>query len=81
MFEKIAVFRKSPQNLCIVFKQRSESPQISAILRKTCAKNAEKQLKKPAREISQGSKVRAKETSGSAFVIGLALDSFFLISI
>ena len=52
LFEKIAVFRKSPQDLCVVFKQRSESPQISAILRKTCAKNAETQLKKPAREIS-----------------------------
>ena len=52
IFEHFAVFRKSPQNLCIVFNQRSESPQISAILRKTCAKNAEKTLKKPARKIS-----------------------------
>ena len=53
MFENFAVFRKSPQNLCIVFKQRSESPQISAILRKTCANNAEQQLKKTcARKIS-----------------------------
>ena len=42
-----------PQNLCVVFKQRSESPQISALLRKTCANNAEKQLKKPAHIISQ----------------------------
>ena len=48
MFENFAVFCKSPQNLRVVFKQRSESPQISAILRKTCANNAEKQLKKPA---------------------------------
>ena len=53
MFEHVVVFRKSPQNLCVVFKQRSESPQISAILRKTCANNAEQQLKKTARKISQ----------------------------
>ena len=42
ILEKFVVFRKSPQNLCIVFKQRSESPQICAILRKTCAKNTQK---------------------------------------
>ena len=52
VFEHFVVFRKAPQNLRVVFKQRSESPQISAILRKTCANNAEQQLKKNARKIS-----------------------------
>ena len=45
MFEHFVVFRKSLQNLCVVFEQRSESPRISTVIRKTCAKNAEKQLK------------------------------------
>ena len=53
LFESFAVFRKSPQNLWIVFKQRSESPQISAILRKTCAKHAETTTQKNTRKISQ----------------------------
>ena len=52
IFGNLAVFRKSPQSLCIVFKQRSESPQTSAILRKTCAKHRENNSKKPARKIS-----------------------------
>ena len=50
MFEMFAAFRKYPQHLRIV--SRSESPQISAILRKTCAKSAVQQLRKPARKIS-----------------------------
>ena len=70
IFEHFAVFRKSPQNLCIVFKQRSESPQISAILRKTCAKNAETQLKKSVREISH----QAGQTERFVLVISLAED-------
>ena len=59
MFENFVVFRKSPQNLRFVFKQISESPQISAILRKTCEKhrNTEKQLKNNARKISQADKI------------------------
>ena len=41
ILEISGVFRKSPQNLCIDFKHRSESPQISAKLpRKTRPKNS-----------------------------------------
>ena len=47
------IIRKSPQNLCIDFKHIGpNSPQFSAILRKTCAKKHGKQLNKLAREIS-----------------------------
>ena len=49
-FGNFAVFRTSPRNLCVVFKQRSESPHISA---KLALKARKKQLKKSARKISQ----------------------------
>ena len=53
------IWRANSGMVRVVFKQRSESPQISAILRKTCAKNAETQLKKSAREISHSAGRRA----------------------
>ena len=61
IFENFTVFRKSPQNLWIVFQQRSESPQFSARLAQKTRRN---NSKKNARKISHSSPLLARGAQG-----------------
>ena len=77
IFEKLCSFPQNLRKTCL-FSSRDpnlrSSPQISAILRKTCAKHAEQQLNKPARKISQA----ARTICVCMWIVHMRRDLFWL---